>query len=106
MPSNVKVMALADDAIITLSCFGALALYVVSMIALFVLRRKEPDLPRPFRAVAYPVFPLVALVIATISLIALIVFNPMIAAIFFAILIAGSIYYFAFARRLAAEDRK
>jgi ethanolamine permease len=99
------ILAGTTDAIITLSCFGALALYVISMIALFVLRKKEPDLPRPFRAIAYPVFPLVALVIAAISLIALIVLNPWIAAIFFAMLLAGSIYYFAFARRLAAQDR-
>jgi ethanolamine permease len=100
------ILAGTTDAIITLSCFGALALYVMSMIALFVLRKREPDLPRPFRAVAYPVFPLVALVIAAFSLIALIVLNPIIAAIFFAMLLAGSIYYFAFARRLAARDRQ
>jgi ethanolamine permease len=99
------ILAGTTDAIITLSCFGALALYVISMIALFVLRAKEPELVRPFRAVAYPVFPLVALVIAAFSLIALIVLNPMIAGIFGAILIVGSLYYFAFARRLAEEKR-
>jgi ethanolamine permease len=101
----VAILAGTTDTIITLSCFGALALYVVSMISLFVLRKKEPDLPRPFRAVAYPVFPLVALVIAAFSLIALIALYPKIAMIFFAILIAGSIYYSAFARKLAATDR-
>ncbi len=101
----VAILTGRTDEIITLSCFGALSLYVISMIALFVLRRKEPELARPFRAIAYPVFPLVALVIAAISLIALIVFNPMITVIFFAILAVGSIYYFAIARRLAARDR-
>lgn len=97
----VAILTGRTDEIITLACFGALALYVLSMISLVVLRRKEPELERPFRAVAYPVFPCVALVIAAISLIALILFNPGIAAIFFAMVVVGSIYYFAFARRLA-----
>src|SRR5690606_24344328 len=43
--------------IITLSVFGALTLYVVSMAALFRLRAREPELPRPFRAVGYPFLP-------------------------------------------------
>jgi ethanolamine permease len=35
--------------IITISVFGALTLYVISMISLLRLRKKEPTLERPFR---------------------------------------------------------
>ncbi|MEM6959701.1 MAG: ethanolamine permease, partial [Myxococcota bacterium] len=69
--------------IITLACFGALSLYILSMIALIVLRKREPELERPFRAVAYPAFPLIALTIAALSLVAMSIYNPIIAAIFF-----------------------
>ncbi len=35
--------------------------YAVSFSAIFVLRRREPDLPRPYRAVGYPFVPALAL---------------------------------------------
>lgn len=61
--------------LIVLSAFGAVTLYALSMVSLFVLRRREPELPRPFRAVGYPVFPAVALVLSTVSLAAMAWFN-------------------------------
>lgn len=61
--------------IITISVFGALTLYVISMISLLRLRKKEPTLERPFRVPFYPIVPLVALAIAFVSLIALAIFN-------------------------------
>jgi ethanolamine permease len=72
--------------IITIAVFGALSLYIISMIALLRLRKKEPQLPRPFRVPLYPVFPITALVIASASLIALTVYNFALAAIFFLII--------------------
>ncbi|MEO1997337.1 MAG: hypothetical protein ABGZ17_18875, partial [Planctomycetaceae bacterium] len=42
-------------------------LYVVSMCALIRLRTLEPELPRPFRTPCYPVFPLVAMLLAWIA---------------------------------------
>ena len=80
--------------IITLAAFGAVTLYVISMYSLFALRKKEPDLKRPFRAVCYPVFPALALLIAYVSLVAMNWYNPLIAGIFFGILILGTGYFF------------
>ena len=68
--------------IITIACFGAVSLYIISMIALIVLRKKEPELSRPFKVPFYPWFPLIALSIAAFSLIALTVYNPILALIF------------------------
>lgn len=61
--------------IITISVFGALTLYIVSMITLLKLRRKEPQLLRPFKVPMYPYFPLIALVIAIVSFIAMTIYN-------------------------------
>lgn len=72
--------------IITIACFGALTLYIVSMIALLVLRKKEPALERPFKVPMYPVFPIVALIIAVVAFISLTIYNPWIALIYFGIL--------------------
>jgi ethanolamine permease len=61
--------------IITISVFGALTLYVISMIALLRLRKNEPNLVRPFKVPLYPIVPIVALLIALVSLVALAIFN-------------------------------
>ena len=61
--------------IVTLSVFGALNMYLVSMAALFKLRRSEPNLYRPFKAPFYPVFPAIALGLGLFSLLAMIYFN-------------------------------
>ncbi len=71
--------------IITIACFGALALYIVSMFSFFALRRKEPDMERPFKVPLFPLFPLVALVIASVAFIAMSYYNPVLALIFFGI---------------------
>jgi ethanolamine permease len=61
--------------IITISVFGALTLYILSMISMLKLRKKEPLLERPFRVPFYPLFPMTALVIACISFIAMTIYN-------------------------------
>ncbi|HEX8317306.1 APC family permease [Longimicrobium sp.] len=37
--------------------FAALLFYVLTMFALFSLRRKQPEMPRPYKAFGYPVVP-------------------------------------------------
>lgn len=54
--------------IITISVLGALTLYVLAMSSLIVLRKKEPDAPRPFKVPGYPVTPIIALIIASVAL--------------------------------------
>ncbi|GAA4802470.1 ethanolamine permease [Olivibacter ginsenosidimutans] len=73
--------------IITLSVFGALTLYVIAMIALIQLRKKEPALHRPFRVPLYPLFPIIVLIVGIISLISLLVYNPAIGGIYGLILL-------------------
>src|SRR6185436_12954791 len=76
--------------IITISVFGALTLYIISMIALLQLRKKEPNLERPFKVPFYPAFPIIALAIASISFVAMTIYNLKLAGIY--ILIIGCCY--------------
>ncbi len=80
--------------IITMAAFGAASLYVISMVALFALRAKEPELRRPYRAPFYPVFPALALGIGVISLAALTYYNIKLAAIFVGILAGGYAWFY------------
>jgi ethanolamine permease len=78
--------------LIILSAFGALTLYALSMVALFALRRREPDLPRPFRAIAYPWFPATALVLSVVSLGAMAWTNRAVALVYAALLLGAGAY--------------
>jgi basic amino acid/polyamine antiporter, APA family len=49
------------DRVINALAFFFVANYVLSFISLFVLRRREPDKPRPYRAWGYPFTPAIAL---------------------------------------------
>ncbi len=79
--------------IITIACFGALTLYIISMVSVLKLRKQEPKLERPFRVPLYPLTPIIALVIASIALIAITVYNLRQAAIFFVILLLGYLWF-------------
>lgn len=79
--------------IITIACFGALSLYIISMIAFFALRQKEPQLERPFKVPLYPLFPATALVIASVAFIAMAYYNLTTFSIYCAILLAAALWF-------------
>jgi ethanolamine permease len=69
------------------------------MIAVLVLRKKEPQMARPFRVPMYPYFPVIALIIAVISLVAMTSLNVKLALIFFAILVLAYIWFHFIVKR-------
>ncbi len=100
----VGVLAIAGDEfqfagqtltanLITMSVFGAIVMYILSMMSLFQLRKTEPKLDRPFKAIAYPLFPAIALIISAISLVTMIYFNQQLSLIFFGLMLLGFVYF-------------
>lgn len=83
MVGFVAIFTGKTDQIIIMSVLGAIVMYVVSMISLFILRRTEPKLLRPYKTPFYPVFPFIALILSVICMIAIIYYNPFLSAIFF-----------------------
>jgi len=89
--------------IVTMSVFGAIVMYIMSMLSLFRLRRKEPTLTRPFPAIGYPLFPAVALALALLCLAAMVWYNPLLSLIFAALmLLGGGVFLFSGRERRAA----
>jgi ethanolamine permease len=86
--------------IITIACFGALLLYIISMVALIKLRQNEPELNRPFKVPFYPLFPIVALAIASIALVAMSYFNLKLLLVT-VVIIGVSYVYFMFVQHKA-----
>lgn len=72
--------------IITISVFGALTLYIISMLSVLRLRKIEPNLVRPFLVPLYPIFPLLALGIASFSFVAMAIYNVQLVLIYFLII--------------------
>ncbi|MEL6592636.1 MAG: ethanolamine permease [Bacteroidota bacterium] len=75
--------------IITIACMGALSMYLISLISLFVLRSREPEMERPFKVPLFPVLPGIAFAIAAVALVAIVYFNPMLAAIYGGIMLVS-----------------
>jgi ethanolamine permease len=73
--------------IITIAVFGALTLYGIAMVCVLVLRQKEPSMPRPFRVPFYPILPIIALALASISILAMAYYNFQLVLIYLAILL-------------------
>ncbi|MFM1876281.1 MAG: ethanolamine permease [Bacteroidota bacterium] len=89
----VALLSGKTNEIITIAVFGALALYIISMISFFALRKNAPDLERPFRVPFYPVFPALALMIAIISMVAMCYYNQQLALIFLALMAGSFVLY-------------
>jgi ethanolamine permease len=79
--------------IVTMSVFGAIVMYILSMASLLKLRTSEPDLERSYRAPLYPWFPLIALAGAVVCLVTMIYCNPLIASVFAALMLSGYAYF-------------
>ncbi|OQP87370.1 ethanolamine permease [Rhizobium rhizosphaerae] len=73
--------------IVTMSVFGALTMYIMSMLSLFKLRQSEPGLARPFKAPLYPLAPGFALGMAVVAFLAMVYYNTQIFAVFAGIML-------------------
>lgn len=64
------------ELLLAISQFFAVAITILLVASLFILRRREPDLPRPYRAWGYPYAPIAVLVIAVLLFFGYSISNP------------------------------
>jgi ethanolamine permease len=79
--------------IVTMSVFGAITMYIVSMLSLFKLRRTQPGMTRPFRAPLYPYVPAFALFCACVCMGTMIYWNPLLSGVFAGFMVLGFGYF-------------
>jgi len=75
--------------IVTMSVFGAITMYILSMLSLFKLRRTAPDMARPWRAPMYPWFPAFSVLAAAVCLVTMVYYNFTIFCVYLALLGGG-----------------
>jgi basic amino acid/polyamine antiporter, APA family len=56
--------------------FAVMIFYILTMVGLFALRWKRPDMPRPYRALGYPVLPALYIVMAVFVEVQLLRYKP------------------------------
>jgi APA family basic amino acid/polyamine antiporter len=78
--------------------FAVLLFYVLTIAGLFVLRRKQPDADRPYRAFGYPVIPALYIVVASTIAIVLLIYKPATSLPGLGIVLTGIPVYFAWRR--------
>ena len=81
--SFIALLTGTTQQVIIISVMGAVLMYMMSMVSLFMLRRKEPGLERPFASPFYPYFPAIALFLSALCLVAIVYFNPILSLYFF-----------------------
>ncbi|MEJ2061329.1 MAG: ethanolamine permease [Gammaproteobacteria bacterium] len=81
------------DELITMAAIGAVVMYIISMISLFVLRKTAPEMHRPYKVPFYPVFPAIAVGLSILSLVAMVYYNLVISGIFAALFAVALVYY-------------
>jgi APA family basic amino acid/polyamine antiporter len=85
--------------------FAALLFYVLTVIGLFVLRRKRPEADRPYRAFGYPTVPALYVFLCAFIMLDLLVVKPVWAWAGLGIVVTGIPVYFLWrlnSRRVAA----
>ena len=62
--------------LLTLTAFSSLMFNILTVIGLFVLRHREPALPRPYRALGYPVLPALYVLVSAFFLVYILIGDP------------------------------
>lgn len=83
--------------------FSSLIFYLVTIAAIFVLRKKMPDADRPYKAFGYPVVPALYIILTTAICIALLICKPFNTGMGLIIMAVGIPVYFLFKRNAVKE---
>ncbi len=97
--SAMLVLSGGANALIRYTGFAVVLFAGVAVTALFVLRRREPDAPRPFNALGYPIAPAVFAIASFLIVANALYSDPKVSGAGVLIILAGLPIYWIFARR-------
>jgi len=78
--------------------FSSLIFYIITITGLFILRKKEPDADRPYKAFGYPIIPALYIILTTLICIDLLVYKTFNCGMGLLIIALGIPVYFLFKR--------
>ncbi len=86
--------------------FAALLFYVLTVSAVFVLRKRLPDAPRPYKAWGYPVLPALYIILCAAIMFSLLIVKPVYSWPSFIIVLAGIPVYFLWKKKNEGEAQE
>jgi len=92
--SCIAALSGSFESLLAITAFFALVGDGFVYLALFILRRKEPGTPRPYRAWGYPIVPALTLLVASIFFVGYLVSNPANSLVAFSIILLFFPAYF------------
>jgi len=102
--SVVLVLSGSYNDLLTYTAFASLLFNAMTIIGVFLLRKKQPNLPRPYKVSGYPVIPLLYILIALFFLVYIVVGDPRNSGIGLALVVAGIPVYVFWNRRRKRES--
>ena len=96
---SVLVLSGRYEQLYTMVIFAIWILYAMNIAAVIVLRRKRPELPRPYRVPGYPWVPVVFVVTAIALLISTLLESPRESLLGLGLIMVGLPFYFHWKRR-------
>jgi len=105
--SAILVLSGRYEQLFTYVIFASWILYGMTTAAVLVLRKKRPELPRPYKTWGYPVVPIVFVSVAGFLVISTLLDSPRESLMGIGLIILGLPFYYRWARQVranAAED--
>jgi APA family basic amino acid/polyamine antiporter len=97
--SAVLVLSGRYDQLFTYVIFASWILYGMTTAAVLVLRRKRPEMPRPYRTFGYPVIPIVFVMSALCLVISTLFSSPRESLLGIGLVLVGLPFYYSWARK-------
>ncbi len=97
----IVVLSGRYDQLLTFVIFASWLLYGMTTAAVFVLRRKRPDLDRPYKTFGYPVVPALFVIAALLIEVVTLMNSPRESVLGIVLIAAGLPFYFFWKRRIA-----
>jgi APA family basic amino acid/polyamine antiporter len=86
--------------LLTYATFASLLFYILTIVGVFILRKREPNADRPYRAFGYPVVPALYIVVTTAICITLLAYDTLNTGLGLGIVVLGvPVYYFIMNKR-------
>jgi APA family basic amino acid/polyamine antiporter len=97
--SAVLVLSGRYEELFTYVIFASWILYGMATASVIVLRRKHPDVPRPYRTIGYPWVPAAFVVVAACLVVSTLMASPRESVMGIVLILAGLPFYFYWNRK-------
>ncbi len=86
--------------LLTYATFASMLFYILTIAGIFILRKKEPDTERPYKAFGYPVIPALYIFLAFLICVDLLIYKTLDSGLSLSIILLGiPVYYFTYVKK-------